>query len=104
MFCYKMYEGAMIRKRHNQKEIPAPKTEVGKINRQLDTYTKKIYCKPSEQPLPNRRPLSYLKLNKIRKRTSGANSAKNQHQEIKQLEPHQKYRIGMISNIKLLAV
>ena len=28
----KKYKKAMIRKRHNQKEIPTPKTEVGKIN------------------------------------------------------------------------
>ena len=48
----------MIRKRCNQKEIPIPKTKVGK----LETCTKKTYSKPSEQLFSNRRPLSYLKL------------------------------------------
>ena len=41
-------------KRRNQKEIPTPKTELGK--------------KPREQLFPNRRPLSYPNLNKYMKR------------------------------------
>ena len=51
---------ATIRKRRNQKEIPTPKTEVGK----LGAYTYKTYLKPSEQLFPNRRSLSYPNLNK----------------------------------------
>ena len=40
----------MIRKWRNQKEIPIPKTEVKeKTNLQSGTYTKKTYCKLSEQ-------------------------------------------------------
>ena len=32
----------------------------------------------------------------------GANSTEIQHQNIKQLGPQQKYRLGIVSNIKLL--
>ena len=46
----------------NQKDISTPKTEVGKLNRQLGTYNKKAYCKPSEQLFPNRRPHNYPNL------------------------------------------
>ena len=48
----------MIRKWHNQKEIPTPKTEVGK--KQSGTYTKQTYRKRNEQLFPNRQPLSLL--------------------------------------------
>ena len=58
----------MIRKMHNQNEIPTPKTEVGKnTNWQLGTYTYRTYRKPSEQLFPNRRPLSYPHLTKTMK-------------------------------------
>ena len=54
-----------FRFRRNQKEIPAPKSEVGNLNLQLGTNIKKTYCKPSEQLFTNRRPLSYPNLTKI---------------------------------------
>ena len=48
-----------------QSKSDLPKPEVGKkLNRQLGTYTWKIYSKPSEQLFPNRRLLSYPKLTK----------------------------------------
>ena len=55
----------MIRKLRNQKEIATQTTEVGKINCQLGTHTKKTYGKSaSEQLFPNRRPFSYPILTK----------------------------------------
>ena len=89
----------MIRKRCSQKEIPTQKTELGKTGNY--TCTKKTYGKPSEQLFPKRWPLSYSNLAKNEKTHIGANSTKIQHQIIKQLEPQQKYRHGMNSNIKL---
>ena len=54
----------MIRKRRNQKEIPTPKTEVGKTKLTIRYLYLKTYRKPSEQLFPNRRPLSNLNFNK----------------------------------------
>ena len=64
---------AMIRKRHNQKEIPTPtkprqkkKTKKKQLTiTQLGTctYAERTYRKPSEQLLSNRRPLSFHNLN-----------------------------------------
>ena len=41
----------MIRKWHDQKEKPTPKTEVGKtkLTNESGTYTKKTYRKPNER-------------------------------------------------------
>ena len=64
-------------------------------------YLKKTYRKPSEQPFPKRRLLSYANLMKTMKRT-GSSSTKIRLQNTKQIEPQQKYRRGTISNIKLL--
>ena len=73
----------MIRKRRKQKEISTPKTEA----------EKRTYRKPSEQLFPNRRPLSYLNLTKTMKTYIRLeNSTKNRLQNIKQIEPQQKYR------------
>ena len=53
---------------------------------------------------PNRWPLSYLNLTKNMKTYIRHQQHKNfKHQDIKQKEPPQKYRLGMISNTKLLA-
>ena len=59
---------AMIRKWCNQKEITTAKTEVGKtkLTYSTGTYTEKTYSKPSEQLLPNWRPLRYPNLTNIR--------------------------------------
>ena len=51
----------MIRKWRNQKEIPFPKTKIGKTNRQTGTNAKAI-SKLSEQLFPKRWSFSYLKL------------------------------------------
>ena len=53
---------------------------------------------------PNRWPLSYLNLTKNMKTYKRRQQHKNfKHQDIKQKEPPQKYRLGTISNTKLLA-
>ena len=53
---------------------------------------------------PNRWPLSYLNLTKNMKTYIRRQQHKNFiHQDIKQKEPPQKYRLGTISNTKLLA-
>ena len=53
---------------------------------------------------PNRWPLSYLDLIKNMKTYIRRQQHKNfKHQDIKQNEPPQKYRLGTISNTKLLA-
>ena len=54
---------------------------------------------------PNRWPLSYLNLTKNMKTYIRRQQHKKsfKHQDIKQKEPPQKYRLGTISNTKLLA-
>ena len=54
---------------------------------------------------PNRWPLSYLNLTKTMKTHIRRQQHKKnfKHQDIKQKEPPQKYRLGTISNTKLLA-
>ena len=53
---------------------------------------------------PNRWPLSYLNLTKNMKTHIRCQQHKKfKHQDIKQKEPPQKYRLGTISNTKLLA-
>ena len=54
---------------------------------------------------PNRWPLSYLNLTKNMKTYTRRQQHKKKikHQDIKQKEPPQKYRLGTISNTKLLA-
>ena len=62
---------------------------------------------------PNRWPLSYLNLTKTmkthkaptekkKKKKKKKKKNKNKHQDIKQKEPPQKYRLGTISSTKLL--
>ena len=94
-----MYKSAMIRKRCNQKEIPTPNFEVGKLNRQLGTCTKKTYRKPREQLFPKRRSLSSPNLSKNIKTYMRFKQHKIRLQNIKQMEPQQKHRLGTISNI-----
>ena len=54
---------------------------------------------------PNRWPLSYLNLTKKYVNIQKAPTVQKyfKHQDIKQKEPPQKYRLGTISNTKLLA-
>ena len=61
----------------------------------------KIYRKQSEQLFPDRRLLSYPNLNKKYKNVHKIQAAKKL-QNIKQMEPQQKYRLGKIRNINLL--
>ena len=63
------------------------------------------YRKPNEQLFPNRWPLSYLNLTKNMETYIRRQQHKKKfiHQNIKQKEPPQKYRLGTISNTKLLA-
>ena len=65
----------MIRKLHKHEEIPTTKNEVGKINRQSGGSTKRTYRKPNEQLFPNRWPVTYPNITKL-KYTYGANSTK----------------------------
>ena len=75
-----------------------------KRNQQSGTDTKKTFRKPNEQLFPNRWPLSYLNLTKTMKTQIRRQQHKNlKHQDIKQKEPPQKYRLGTISNTQLLA-
>ena len=83
-------------------------------NKQPGTYTMKHIVSPMSSYFPIRWPLSYLNLiknmkthtrrqqhkkkNKKKKKTK-----KKKHHDIKQKEPPQKYRLGTISNTKLLA-
>ena len=75
-----------------------------KLNRQLDTCTKKTYCKPSEQLFPNRRPLrpfSYLNLHvhvsKIRMYLN-----KRTKQEAVKLQPRIQRMFEAVCKISLL--
>ena len=85
--------------------IPTPKTEVGKNQKkQSGTYTMKHIVSRMCSYFLNRWPLSYLNLTKNMKTyTRRQQHKKLKHQDIKQKEPPLKYRLGTISNIKLLA-
>ena len=84
-----------FRKRRNQKEIPTPKTEVGKnqTNNQV-LIPRKHFVSRMASYFPNRWPLSYLSLTKNMKTHIRRQQHKNfKHQNIKRKEPPQKYRI-----------
>ena len=71
-----------------------------KTNYQSGTFTMKHIVNRMSSYFPNRWPLSYLNLTKTMK----THSTKNfKHQDIKQKETTQKYRLRTISNTKLLA-
>ena len=86
-----------------------------KPNQQSGTYTMKHIVSRMSNYFPNRWPLSYLNLTKNmktyirsqqhKKKKKKKKKKKNvfKHQDIKQKEPPQKYRLGTISNTKLLA-
>ena len=64
----------------------------------------RTYRKPNEQIFPNRWPLSYLNVTKDMKAyIRRPQHKKFKHQDIKQFEPPQTYRLGTISITKLLA-
>ena len=88
-----------------RKKIPTPKTEAGKkqTNNQA-LYTMKHIVSRISRYFPNRWPLSYLNLTENMKTYIRRQQHKKfKHQDIKQKEPLQKYRLGTISNTKLLA-
>ena len=66
----------------------------------LGTYTYRTYRTPSEQLFPNRQLLSYPDLTKTMKTHIRFKQHKIRLQNIKQIEPQQKYRLGTISNIR----
>ena len=68
----------MIRKKANQKEVPTPKTEVGKTK--LTNMYQYVCRKPSEQLSPDRRPLNYPKLDKNMKTYIRFKQHKNNNQ------------------------
>ena len=76
-----------------------------KPNYQSGTYTIKHIVSRMSSYFPNRWPLSYLNLIKNMKTNIRRQQHKKnfKHQDIKQKEPPQKYRLGTISNTKLLA-
>ena len=76
-----------------------------KPNQQSGTYTMKHIVSRMSSYFPNRWPLSYLNLTKIMKTHIRRQQHKKvfKHQDIKQKEPPQKYRLGTISNTKLPA-
>ena len=76
-----------------------------KPNQQSVTYTMKHIVSRMSSYFPNRWPLSYLNLTKNMKTYIRRQQHKNffKHQDIKRKEPPQKYRLGTISNTKLLA-
>ena len=76
-----------------------------KNNKKSGTYTMKHIISRMSSYFPNRWPLSYLNLTKTMKThiRRQQHKTKFKHQDIKQKEPPQKYRLGTISNTKLLA-
>ena len=100
----KVQEGKDQEKAQSEK-THTPKTEAGKklMNNQALIPRKHIVNRMSSY-FPNRWPLSYLNLNKNMKTYIRRQQHKNfKHQDIKQKVPPQKYRLGTISNTKLLA-
>ena len=67
-------------------------------NQQSDTHTTKHIASRMSSYFPKRWPLSYLNLTKNMK-----TYIRHQQHKKKQKEPPQKYRLGTISNTKLLA-
>ena len=91
-----------IRKRF---PLQKPRWEKTKVTiRYFIVYTIKHIVSRMSSYFPNRWPLSYLNLTKNMKTYIRRQQHKKiKHQDIKQKEPLQKYRLGTISNTKLLA-
>ena len=88
-----------------RKRFPLQKPRWEKTNQQSGTYTMKHIVSRMSSYFPNRWPLSYLNLTKTMKTYIRRQQHKKifKHQDIKRKEPPQKYRLGTISNTKLLA-
>ena len=74
-----------------------------KPNKQPGTYTIKNIVSRMSSYFPNRWPLSYLNLIKNMKTYIRCQQHKKNYNTIKQKEQPRKYRLGTISNTKLLA-
>ena len=88
-----------------RKRFPLQKPRWGKnqTNNQV-LYTMKHIVSRMSSYFPNKWPLSYLNLTKNMKTYIRRQQHKKfKHQDIKQKEPLQRYRLGTISNTKLLA-
>ena len=99
------FKQAKIRKTRNQKKVSHSKNRGGKkTNQQSGTYVIKHIVSRMSSYFPNRWQLSYLNLTKNMKTYIRRQQHKTfKHQDIKQKEPPQKYRLGTINNTKLLA-
>ena len=88
-----------------RKRFPLQKPRWEKTKLTIRHLYHETYRKPNEQLFPNRWPLSYLNLIKNMKTyiRRQQHKKKIKHQDIKQKEPPQKYRLGTISNTKFLA-
>ena len=98
-FRKQRYKLAKIRERRRERfSLQKPRWE--KTNNQILITYKHIVSRMSRY-FPNRWPLSYLNLTKNMKTYIRRQQHKHfKHQDIKQKEPPQKYRIGTISNKK----
>ena len=87
-----------------RKRFPLQNPMWEKTNKQSGTYTMKHIVSRMSSYFPNRWPLSYLNLAKTMKTHIRRQQHKNilKHQDVKQKEPPQKYRLGTIINTKLL--
>ena len=106
---YHIYEKVQVGKdqemAQSEKDSHSKNRGGKKPNQQSGTYTMKHIVSRMSSYFPNRWPLSYLNLTKNMKTYIRRQQHKKifKHQDIKRKEPPQKYRLGTISNTKLLA-
>ena len=107
---FKWHKGKKVQVGKDQEKAQSEKDSYSKNrggkkpNQQSGTYTTKHIVSRTSSYFPNRWPLSYLYLIKNMKTHIRRQQHKNvKHQDIKQKEPPQKYRLETISNTKLLA-
>ena len=103
--CKKVQVGKDQEKAQSEKDSHSKNRGGKKPNQQSGTYTMKHIVSRMSSYFPNRWPLSYLNLTKNMKTYIRRQQHKKifKHQDIKRKEPPQKYRLGTISNTKLLA-
>ena len=103
-FGKKVQVGKDQEKAQSEKDSHSKNLGGKKPNQQSGTYTMKHIVSRMSSYFPNRWPLSYLNLTKNMKTYIRRQQHKKiKHQDIKRKEPPQKYRLGTISNTKLLA-
>ena len=104
-FNKKVQVGKDQEKAQSEKDSHSKNRGGKKPNQQSGTYTMKHIVSRMSSYFPNRWPLSYLNLTKNMKTYIRRQQHKKffKHQDIKRKEPPQKYRLGTISNTKLLA-